>query len=114
SSECPSNREQLGRASWSFLHAATAFFPEKPTKEQKETAKQFVYNFSNLYPCEHCAIGMREDLKEIPPKVESREEFAGWMCLLHNRVNEKLGKNEFDCSKVMERWRYGPSDGSCG
>jgi hypothetical protein len=30
------------------------------------------------------------------------------------QVNEMLGKPAFDCSRVMERWRDGPADGSCG
>ena len=29
------------------------------------------------------------------------------------QVNEMLGKPTFDCSKVFERWRDGPADGSC-
>ncbi|GMT04763.1 hypothetical protein PENTCL1PPCAC_26937, partial [Pristionchus entomophagus] len=114
SSECPATKESLGRASWTFLHTMTAYYPEKPSEKEQETAKQFVHQFSKIYPCEPCAIEMREDLKEIPPQVGSRDEFAGWMCLLHNRVNEKLGKDLFDCSKVLNRWRYGPEDGSCG
>ena len=35
------------------------------------------------------------------------------MCEMHNRVNVKLGKPEFDCSKVFQRWRDGWEDGSC-
>ncbi len=30
------------------------------------------------------------------------------------QVNEMLGKPLFDCNRVMERWRDGPADGSCG
>ena len=35
------------------------------------------------------------------------------MCELHNEVNDRLGKPQFDCDKVDERWRTGPADGSC-
>ncbi|VDN38458.1 unnamed protein product [Dibothriocephalus latus] len=38
---------------------------------------------------------------------------SGWLCMQHNLVNEKLKKPLFDCSRVLERWRYGWADGSC-
>lgn len=71
-----------------------------------------------LYPCNHCA----EDLGEYMAKpgndpreaVErGREGVERWLCEVHNEVNEKLGKEKFDCGKAGERWRDGPKDGSC-
>jgi len=35
-----------------------------------------------------------------------RKEFAQWMCEAHNHVNRKLGKPDFDCSKVDQRWKH--------
>ena len=32
---------------------------------------------------------------------------------MHNEVNRRIGKKEFDCSKVDERWCDGWKDGSC-
>lgn len=52
-------------------------------------------------------------LKVDPPDVSSQEKLSQWLCRLHNRVNVKVGKPEFDCSKVNERWKYGWKDGSC-
>lgn len=52
-------------------------------------------------------------LKADPPQVESQHSLSQWLCKLHNRVNVKIGKPEFDCSKVNERWRDGWKDGSC-
>ena len=82
------------------------------------------------YPCDFCAKDLWRDLKEKPPKLGSREEFAMWMCRLHNKeipviltnlciyvdvvwFNRKLGKPDFDCSTVFERWKDGWEDGSC-
>lgn len=53
-------------------------------------------------------------LKTNKPQTSSREELSQWMCRLHNQVNRKTGKPEFDCSLVDERWRDGWKDGSCG
>lgn len=52
-------------------------------------------------------------VKENPPKTSNRDELAKWLCERHNVVNIKLGKPEFDCSRVHERWRDGWRDGSC-
>lgn len=52
-------------------------------------------------------------LKETPPQTRSQEELSQWLCKMHNKVNIKLSKPEFDCSKVNERWRDGWLDGSC-
>lgn len=52
-------------------------------------------------------------LKAEPVAVNSSEDLSQWLCRLHNKVNVKIGKPLFDCSKVNERWRDGWLDGSC-
>lgn len=47
------------------------------------------------------------------PDTSTRTCLTQWLCRLHNEVNHKLGKPDFDCSKVDERWRDGWKDGSC-
>ncbi|CAB3259530.1 unnamed protein product [Arctia plantaginis] len=111
--DCPLDREELGKATWSFLHTMASYFPEKPTKAQSEDMSRFFNIFSQFYPCESCADDFRKDVKENPPKTANRNELAKWLCQRHNVVNVKLGKPEFDCSRVHERWRDGWLDGSC-
>ncbi|KAH8857638.1 FAD-linked sulfhydryl oxidase ALR [Schistosoma japonicum] len=45
-----------------------------------------------------------------PPKLDNRKTLSGWLCMQHNLVNNKIGKPLFDCSRVLERWRYGWKD----
>lgn len=52
-------------------------------------------------------------LKQEPIVATSSTELSQWLCRLHNKVNVKVGKPEFDCKKVNERWRDGWLDGSC-
>jgi len=111
--QCPPDRLELGNKSWSLLHSIAAYFPRKPTESQQSDAKQFMHLFSRLYPCQDCAEDLRQDLITHPPRVTSSEEFSTWMCEMHNRVNVKLGKPEFDCTKVFMRWKDGWDDGSC-
>ncbi|VDN31310.1 unnamed protein product [Cylicostephanus goldi] len=111
--QCPIDKDELGRSTWNLLHTMSVYYPEKPNEDQKKTVFQFLDALSKTFPCDFCARDLRKDLKKDPPKLDSREEFALWMCQLHNRVNKKIGKDEFDCSKVFERWKDGWKDGSC-
>ncbi|KAF9289156.1 hypothetical protein BGZ68_009939 [Mortierella alpina] len=111
--ECPPDKEILGRATWTFLHTMAAYYPEKPSAMEQTTMKSLLSSFSQFYPCGPCAEHLREEMKVDPPKVESRKELAWWMCGMHNKVNEILGKEAFDCNKVDERWKDGPADGRC-
>ena len=113
--DCPADVEALGRGSWTLLHTMTANYPERPSVNEQEQAKTFMSLFARLYPCSHCADDFRDWMsKGHPPAVGSRSEFGLWACHAHNAVNEKLGKEAFDCSKWEERWRTGPPDGRCG
>jgi len=111
--ECPADKEILGRATWTFLHTMVAYYPDRPSIQEQSTMKSLLGSFSQFYPCGPCAEHLREEMKIDPPKVASRKELGGWMCGMHNKVNEILGKEIFDCDKVDERWRDGPADGRC-
>jgi len=113
--DCPPDVEVLGRSSWNLLHSIAASYPERPSLQQQRDARQFISSFSRLYPCHWCATDFQEWMKssENAPRVGSREEFGRWMCEAHNAVNEKLGKEKFDCGRWEERWRTGWKDGRC-
>lgn len=111
--ECPLDRNSLGRNTWSLLHTMAAKYPVKPTPEDKANMQEFIRLISILYPCSYCAKDFQEDIKAEPPKLDSRNTLALWFCQAHNRVNSKINKPQFDCSKVDERWRTGWKDGSC-
>ncbi|XP_065090478.1 FAD-linked sulfhydryl oxidase ALR [Ochlerotatus camptorhynchus] len=110
---CPLDKERLGRHTWGLLHTIAAYFPDNPTTEEQSNVRLFFNAFSKVYPCEYCAKDFQQELKESPPEIKSQYTLSQWLCRMHNKVNVKLGKPEFDCSKVNERWRDGPADGSC-
>jgi FAD-linked sulfhydryl oxidase len=113
SMECPPDSGELGRSTWTFLHTMAAYYPEKPTAEDQSAMKAFIHGLSKFYPCWYCADHLKSELKRNPPKVGSNVELSEWFCQIHNEVNERQGKPQFDCSKVFERWRDGAPGSTC-
>lgn len=110
---CPPDVEQLGRATWMFLHTTAAYYPDKPTPTQRANMLMLLRSLPVLYPCGWCAHDFGEDIEKNPPDVSSRTSLSLWLCERHNTVNERLGKEKFDCARVDERWKDGPLDGRC-
>lgn len=107
------DKDELGKNSWSLFHTISVHYPDKPTMEDQQLMKQFINGIARFYPCESCAKDFRADIETYPPNTESRKALTNWWCRIHNRVNKKLGKPEFDCSKLDQRWLDGWTDGSC-
>ena len=104
----------LYRASWAYLHTMAAFYPEAPSDDYARRMSEFMLAYARFYPCGYCADTTSDEMVRNPPRTQSRVEFALWMCEIHNEVNDRLGKPQFDCSKVDVRWRKAPPDGRCG
>lgn len=111
--QCPVDKDELGQATWKFLHTMSVSYPERPSQQEQNDMTEFLRLFAKVYPCEPCAEDFQKDMATHPPTVHSGEALATWLCHAHNRVNEKLDKKQFDCSRVFERWRDGWADGSC-
>jgi FAD-linked sulfhydryl oxidase len=93
-------KEELGRASWRLLHTMAAKFPVEPTHTQRTTLRTFLYTFAKMYPCGDCARHFTMLLIDHPPVVDSRSTITQWMCMIHNLVNVRLKKPEFDCALI--------------
>jgi len=46
-------------------------------------------------------------LKKYPPQVSSRSAAATWGCYVHNIVNKRLHKPEFDCANIGDAYDCG-------
>ncbi|KAK6536106.1 hypothetical protein TWF281_000352 [Arthrobotrys megalospora] len=100
-------KQELGRASWKLLHTMLARFPEKPTMDEREALKSYLYLFGRLYPCGECATHFRLLLQKYPPQTSSRDAASQWGCVVHNAVNERLGKEIFDCGTIADKYHCG-------
>ncbi|KAJ6145510.1 FAD-linked sulfhydryl oxidase ERV2, partial [Penicillium chermesinum] len=93
-------KAELGRATWKYFHTVMARFPEKPTTDEQDALRSYIYLFARLYPCGECAEHFQQHLNKYPPQVSSRKAAAGWACFIHNEVNVMLDKPEFDCNDL--------------
>lgn len=103
-------KAQLGNSAWHLLHTVLARYPDTPTEQEKSTLKLFILLFGQVYPCGDCARHFQKLLKKYPPQVGSRQIAAGWGCHIHNKVNERLDKPEYDCTKILEDYDCGCGD----
>ncbi|CAK4029835.1 FAD-linked sulfhydryl oxidase ERV2 [Lecanosticta acicola] len=100
-------KEELGRAAWKLLHTIMARFPDKPTQDESAALKSYIHLFQRLYPCGECAEHFGQLLKKFPPQVSSRSAAAAWACHVHNKVNERLKKELFDCANIGDFYDCG-------
>lgn len=66
--DCPMDKAELGRNTWNLLHTMAAFYPDAPAPSHQKHAVNFIKSLSVLYPCSFCAMGLREDIREYPPR----------------------------------------------
>ncbi|KAJ4291425.1 hypothetical protein N0V88_006018 [Collariella sp. IMI 366227] len=62
--------------------------------------KTYIHLFARLYPCGQCADHFQKMLVKYPPQTSSRNAAAGWACFVHNEVNKRTHKEQFDCTKI--------------
>ncbi|KAK0546468.1 Flavin-linked sulfhydryl oxidase of the mitochondrial IMS [Tilletia horrida] len=129
--ECPPDVEALGRATWTFLHSAAAYYPPNPSEAQQTAMRNLLRSLPTIYPCATCAHALGEEYAR--EQAEDRgwegregitldqairgggEPLSVWLCGVHNEVNARLGKPAFECTKtrLRQRWLDGPPDGRC-
>ncbi|WVO13708.1 hypothetical protein L204_101329 [Cryptococcus depauperatus] len=105
-------KAELGRSAWKVLHLMTLRYPDEPTEDDRRTLKSFFHLFSRLYPCGECAQEFQKLLKTYPPQTSSRKSASLWLCYVHNLVNARLGKPEFDCLTLDSAYDCGCGDNS--
>jgi len=97
-------REELGQKGWFLLHLISGNYPEFPDEHDQKNMDIFLKLFAQYYPCKECGAHFYEMLEENPVRASSRKEFMYYLCDLHNQVNKRLHKPQFDCDIVEETW----------
>ena len=104
-------RTRLGQAGWTILHTIALEFPTQPTLRYRRSLEAWLHLFPDVYPCQECAIEMRELFATYPPQTASGEEFGAWVCFVHNEVNRRLNKPILDCARWKDVWGQAKKSG---
>ncbi|KAJ7935227.1 ERV/ALR sulfhydryl oxidase domain-containing protein [Mycena leptocephala] len=106
---------KLGNATAkSALHTMTLRYPEKPTQDERDALSSYFHLLSRLYPCGECAAEFQMLLEKYPPQTSSRRSASLWLCSVHNVVNERLHKEQFDCAHLDDTYDCGCGDEPIG
>lgn len=96
---CP---QKFGPYYWGTLHLACLYAADSAT------LKNFVDNFTGVLPCPACRIHFNKVLEMFPfPDQGTREDFFKWSVLVHNVVNERLGKPQISHDEAFDIWTSG-------
>eukprot|EP00933_Yihiella_yeosuensis_P009261 TRINITY_DN11510_c0_g1_i1.p1 TRINITY_DN11510_c0_g1~~TRINITY_DN11510_c0_g1_i1.p1 ORF type:complete len:159 (+),score=27.23 TRINITY_DN11510_c0_g1_i1:155-631(+) len=93
----PPSRAEIGRASWRYVHAMAAQYPESPVPKEQANALAWLRAFVRLYPCHICSQEFIAVCSDLPPRLGSCDEYSMWWCEAHNRVRDDLSQSLFRC-----------------
>jgi Erv1 / Alr family len=68
---------------------------------------EFVQEFARVIPCPACSVHFKQLLEDFP--FEQALDKFEWSVLLHNQVNERLGKPLFTVEQARAKWLSRPS-----
>lgn len=103
-------KREVGRASWKYFHTLLARFPDDPAARKRE-AGHVHRAVRTLYPCGECSYHFVKLIEKYPIQTSSRTAAAMWGCHIHNKVNEFLKKDIYDCATILADYDCGCSDG---
>lgn len=98
------NTNFWGPALWISLHSITFNYPmkidsrNKDHQERKKYTKELFENLQYTLPCKYCRESFKEFLKKEPidKNLSGRGKLTRWLYRVHNLVNAKLRKQEFE------------------
>jgi hypothetical protein len=108
------NTKVWGPAGWLFLHCIAQNYPWEPDNSKKEAYYKFFKILGEILPCRYCRESYQQFINEPCTKLDdsvlkNRKTMVTWLYNVHNKVNEKLAKQnekiEVPClQEVWERY----------
>ena len=97
---------------WFFLHTISMNYPFKPNTITKKKYYELIQNFPMFIPIEKMSSDFSKLIDEYPvtPYLDNRESFIRWVHFIHNKVNQKLEKENISLEKFYNIYyeRYKP------
>lgn len=61
--QCPPDTQELGRATWTFLHTMAAYYPEEPSRTQQTLMRNVMEGVAEFYPCSFCRAHLQDQVR---------------------------------------------------
>lgn len=87
-----SNPEIWGPPTWYVIHILSYTYNE----DYKDQYKRFFDVFKKIIPCPHCKKDYNEYIETTPIDLSGKEKFIKWTSDLHNYVNNKKNKQQYN------------------
>ena len=89
---------------WTTMHIVTLGYSDKPNDSEKKAAIDFFESLVYMIPCPICQEHYKMNLEKFPVQaaVNSRDDLANWVFMLHNEVNKQLDKPEFKMEQYIK------------
>lgn len=93
---------QWGPKLWYVMHTFSFFYPVYPTINDLSNYKTFYENLAHTIPCRVCKDHYKLLLMEDPidSHLNSRDDLMRWVWKIHNKVNERLGKDQIPFAEL--------------
>ena len=90
---------------WIFLHCFTIRIKDECFNEEKNNIIKYISQVCDNLPCPQCSIHAIEYLKKHRFKfIQTKQDLIQIIFNLHNDVNKRTKKPEFDFSKLHETY----------
>lgn len=97
-----------GPHAWTFLHAASFNYPDNPSREKRESARELFRSLRHMLPCEECCQHYCSEFDKDPVDnhLDSKYKLSLWVVNFHNRVNTRLGKKNVSYEDARAMYDY--------
>jgi hypothetical protein len=97
-----------GPHAWTFLHSASFAYPDNPSPEKREAARELFRSLRHMLPCDDCCSHYCKEFDKDPVDnhLDSKYKLSLWLVNFHNRVNERLGKKKLSYEEAAKLYDH--------
>jgi len=92
---------------WFFLHTVAESYPVHVNDVTKRKYYDLIQNMPLFIPDSDIGDKFSKMIDKYPvsPYLDNRDSFVRWVHFIHNKINNKLGKQEISLPMALEKYR---------
>lgn len=100
------NPEIWGPHYWFFLHTIAINYSNNPNETLKKKYYELILNFALFIPNVEIANNYLKliDIYPVTPYLDNRDSLMRWVHFIHNKINDKLGKQQISFQEGLEEY----------